>query len=404
MDLLLLTKFYPYGTGEAFLENEIDILSKKFNRILVIACEVPENVTSCRNVPKNVLVKKISASSKKVDAIKGITKYFFASDTLLKSEYKKLNKLSQRLFLSYFEEKSQRVFRKIVKNKYIDLISDNYIIYSYWLFMTARVGTLINEVKKSKKMFSRTHRYDLYANQNSLGYLPYREYFLEKYDMVFPCSNNGTDYLTNNYPKFNSKIRTALLGTMDYGVGKSSEDGIFRIVSCSRLNPVKRVTKIVDTLQLLDNVSANIEWHHIGDGEEFEKINESAKKLTNIKCILYGNLKNEEVLKMYQTYPYDLFINVSSSEGLPVSIMEAMSFGIPVIATDVGGTNEIVFDNVTGKLIPANFSNDELKNNILFYMNMDEVDYKLNRENCRNIWEQKFQAEVNYSNFCELLK
>ena len=38
----------------------------------------------------------------------------------------------------------------------------------------------------------------------------------------------------------------------------------------------------------------------------------------------------------------DLFINTSSSEGVPVSIMEALSVGIPIIATDVGGTKEIV--------------------------------------------------------------
>ena len=39
-----------------------------------------------------------------------------------------------------------------------------------------------------------------------------------------------------------------------------------------------------------------------------------------------------------QAQPYHVFLNVSSSEGVPVSIIEAMSFGIPCIATNVGGT------------------------------------------------------------------
>ena len=48
---------------------------------------------------------------------------------------------------------------------------------------------------------------------------------------------------------------------------------------------------------------------------------------------------------------FDLFVNMSLSEGIPVSIMEAISFGIPIIATNVGGNAEIVNDE-TGVLIP----------------------------------------------------
>lgn len=50
---------------------------------------------------------------------------------------------------------------------------------------------------------------------------------------------------------------------------------------------------------------------------------------------------------------FDLFVNMSLSEGIPVSIMEAISFGIPIIATNVGGNAEIVNDE-TGVLIPVN--------------------------------------------------
>ena len=48
-----------------------------------------------------------------------------------------------------------------------------------------------------------------------------------------------------------------------------------------------------------------------------------------------------------------MFINLSSSEGIPVSIMEAQSFGIPVIATNVGGSGEIVVSE-TGVLVDEN--------------------------------------------------
>ena len=48
----------------------------------------------------------------------------------------------------------------------------------------------------------------------------------------------------------------------------------------------------------------------------------------------------------------DIFALISEWEGLPISILEAMSHGIPVIASDVGGVSEAVLDNETGILVP----------------------------------------------------
>ena len=78
-----------------------------------------------------------------------------------------------------------------------------------------------------------------------------------------------------------------------------------------------------------------------------------------------GAIQNVEVYKYYNEHCADLFINVSSSEGLPVSIMEAISFGIPVIATDVGGTGEIVKNGISGFLINRDFETVELAKKIM---------------------------------------
>ena len=71
-----------------------------------------------------------------------------------------------------------------------------------------------------------------------------------------------------------------------------------------------------------------------------------------------GNIDNKDLLNLYQTSKVDLLIQNSItrfglSEGIPVSIMEAMAHGIPVIATDCGGTKELV-DGKSGILVNQN--------------------------------------------------
>ena len=86
------------------------------------------------------------------------------------------------------------------------------------------------------------------------------------------------------------------------------------------------------------------------------QIKEMSRELPeNIKIDFRGNVKNSDLLEVYKNNQFDLFLNVSLSEGIPVSIMEALSFGIPCIATDVGGTKEIVIDGYNGWLLKKDF-------------------------------------------------
>lgn len=307
MNLLMLTKFYPFGTGEAFIENEIKVLSEYYEEIVIIACETPVNVESVRNLPPNVKAYKILESSKKKDLLNGIVK-FNKRDKQVREEKKECDNILQKLFLAYFEEKCQRIYKTIISQEYLNEITKkSYVIYSYWFFMTARVGILISDKFKPYKMFTRAHRYDLYEEKNKLGYLPYRKMFLKEYDNVFPCSDNGTEHLRKLYPELVSNVRTAFLGTIDHGIGQASSDDVFRIVSCSRVEPVKRVEKIAEALSKLENKNIKIEWTHIGDGSEFEKLKKIAEAtLHNIKTIFYGNMKNQEIMNLYASHPYDL--------------------------------------------------------------------------------------------------
>ncbi len=254
---------------------------------------------------------------------------------------------------------------------------------------------------KESNAFSRAHRYDLYEYRHKEDYLPMREYLLDNLDYVFPCSDDGTKYLKEKYSSFSEKINTSYLGSPDQGVNYSSKGKpSFIIVSCSRIAPVKRVDKILEVITLLLQMELDvpIQWIHIGAGKDFRKITKQAKGLIDRdKAVFLGNISNKDVLDFYTRQHVDLFINLSDSEGLPISIMEASSFGIPIFATDVGGTNEIVENGVNGWLINHNSNAiqtaKQLKDIICVLRNTDEsLKY---RTNARNIWKEKFLVKKN---------
>jgi glycosyltransferase involved in cell wall biosynthesis len=109
-------------------------------------------------------------------------------------------------------------------------------------------------------------------------------------------------------------------------------------------------------------------------------------------------VENRTVLKHYRDNPVDVFVNVSESEGLPVSIMEAQSFGIPVVATAVGGVPEIVNDT-TGHLLDANPGPDDVAQAVWRLASRSaEARVQITQH-----WRERFSAETNYAAFVRSL-
>lgn len=105
-----------------------------------------------------------------------------------------------------------------------------------------------------------------------------------------------------------------------------------------------------------------MEWIHFGDGPERSRIEQMARPgQGNLRIHMMGNVPNEMVLEFYRGKPVSAFVNLSTTEGLPMSIMEALSFDIPVLATDVGGVSEIVGEERgSGALVRVDASIEEI--------------------------------------------
>lgn len=408
--LIMLTSSFPFGTGETFIENEIPYYKDSFDKIIILPIELDPDAKLTRELPSGVAAINASAKKQSIarlgDMIKGI-KNLISPSELYKFDREQIGSdLKRRMFFEYFCNRSLRSGADCLKllEKFDLPQYDSITIYSYWFFATAMAGVVlkehISEFCENIKLVSRAHRYDIYEDKNAFNYLPLREYLLERYDCVFPCSENGTQHLASRYPQFAEKIKTAYLGTTDKGEATSSQSGM-HIVSCAQIMDIKRVEKTIDILERLETLGCtDISWTHIGDGNRREMTESAAKKrLKTTKVTFLGKISNSAVYDFYRNNPVDLFLSTSSSEGLPVSMMEALSFGIPIVSTDVGGVSEIVLDGQTGRLLDVDASDEKFAEIIKEFYDMDSLRYNMYREASRHHWEKNFNAKDNYNKF-----
>ena len=163
------------------------------------------------------------------------------------------------------------------------------------------------------------------------------------------------------------------------------------------MQPVKRLDLIFKALEILNlSDKIKIKWVHIGNGPLFNYFQDI---LNDFKCnnieIEFLNYYNQKVLfEYYKNNAFDLFLNVSESEGRPVSIMEALACGIPVLATNVGGNPEIV-NNKVGFLIDGNLTPEMLADKLEeIYFNRSELLKK--RKETFYYWNNNFNALNSY--------
>ncbi len=404
--LIIINTKYPYKSGETFLESEIRETASEFDKIIIYPIDILTKDKQTRNLPSNnietVPFEHYSFTlTKGIAAVKAVlTMFKFKSKTF-----------AYKFYDSYFEQHSIDQAKKIIKKlKQIDFKQeDTVILYSYWFYTGARIGIELKKYFDGKvakvTVISRAHRFDVYEFENDKNYLPRREFLLENSDKVYVCSEDGERYLKAKYQSFVNKIKTSRLGTYDHGYRGVKSRSVFEIVTCSRVTEIKRLSHIVEALSILDKKNYNFKWNHIGDGPLFDEVKgQTEKSLHKNKYEFLGRKANKDVYEYYSNNDINLFLNVSTSEGLPVSIMEAISFGIPVIATDVGGTSEIIMNDKNGYLLNKDFETDDLVNLIMHIMDMSDVHYKRICNESRTIWENWFDAKKNYVDFVKNIK
>lgn len=400
--ILLFTDSFPYGKAEPFLEAEIVYLAKKFKVVYIFPSNLGENE---RPLPSNCIVVdpavKFKAEKKmRFYVLKNwyrILKFYFY--LLIASEKRKYyfkNLGAVIVDLALLLEEAY-LYLDILK----EYLEKSNLIYFYWFRKPVINFALLKTSKRiSHKLVARAHGYDYDPSRNVLGFYLYRELELNSLDNLVVASNWGAKLERKIYPKYSSKISSCHLGVAnDLRLNPTNVDHVFHLVSCSFITKTKRVDLI---LEILKYVKIELKWTHIGDGNLLEIINQQSSLLPqNISCEFLGFRSNSFILDYYKMVPCDLFITTTLLEGgVPVSIMEAIAHGIPVIGPSIAGVPEIVNDQ-TGFLIPKDFDPKEIAELINNYSLKSTDQRELFRKSARQFYEKNFDAERNFNFFID---
>lgn len=395
------------GGESNFLQVEVKYLMKIFERVLVVP-EKCEGQNFSKNVETNTHYAE-ALSSKTIFSLSLLaisSKIFYRGLFEKKFPFFSLTAWRRLIAFAGKAEFTRRWVLNWLKKEKLD--GHNCVFYTYWFDQAAAGIAFVKENFPKIRLVSRAHGYDIYEEQYyNPAFFPCRESVLPLIDRLFPDSQAGLAYLNIRYPNFSSRYEISLLGVSDSGfLTQSSADGVFRIVSCSMIRPEKRIEFLLQCVLHASKVRPNqkFEWFHFGNGKRREELQKIADELLppNSKAYFPGYSNPETLMKYYKEKPFDVFVNVSETEGTPVSIMEAISCGMPVVATAVGGNKEIVsIEN--GILLSVNPTVEEVAS-AFFYLIDHAEEAEAKRKESRIVWQRKYNADENFSLFAKKLK
>ncbi len=414
--LILFSYFYPYADYDNYINEEINVSAKTFYKIYIIPIHYSDELF--RKIPDNAILLNYPIDISKstfFDKLKAVfSKEFY--EELYNIFFKRKQRISLLLIKTIIVY-LLKVFK--YKKKLIEIIDDenklgskDIYIYSYWMLENAVASGLVKKRYPNIKVISRAHSADIYFERHQLNYIPFSDKVHELLDAIYFISEMGKNYFVNAHKVLNTrKLHVARLGTNEaIALPQYDSHEVVKIISLSWILPFKRIELIADALQKI--IDIKIHWVHIGAyyPERFEAFkNYTEDKLSSNKNISYdlkGDMKNDEISDYLSKEFFDVFISTSATEGIPVSMMEAMSYGIPVISTNVGGVHEIVEDAYNGFLLDANPNAEAIAQKIKDYFKLSEIEKQNFRKNAINTWDSKYNAKKNYTqfvnDFCQL--
>jgi glycosyltransferase involved in cell wall biosynthesis len=224
-------------------------------------------------------------------------------------------------------------------------------IHAQFATQASVVALMVKQFHKANTQYSFTfHAYDIYFDNKWFSLL------VNESENAFSISQYNIDYITANYKKLNmKKIKLSRLGVFRPKEIARVENDIFTVGLMSWFVPKKGIKYLLDAIKKISE-ETQIKLILAGDGPLKKNIIKYIKTYSLEKSIQYiGKIKGKQKEDFFNSL--DVFVLPSTSlptdqDGIPVVLMEAISYGLPIISTDISGIPEICRNNYNGYLIP----------------------------------------------------
>lgn len=401
----IITSYFPFGTPEQFFEPEILAWADSGHDVVVLPMR---STGPARPVPHRIEVDTSLAvldTSKRRGSARRLIRSLTSRSVLRElARCVRLDRRGLRRIAEIVSTEAQardmasRISQSARKHGGFD------IVYAYWHGVGAYGATIARDKGAPiGRVVARAHRVDLYENVRPTGHHPRKRTYAPKLDIHAAISDEGARYLERTYGLDPASVVVARLGCdVDGSRTSPTSPGELHVLSTSFVTPVKRVDKIFEALELAASEldSTQVRWTHLGAGPDFEDLKSRVARSTarNLTIDLLGQVAHEEVLSFLRSRSIDLFVNFSRSEGVPVSIMEAMSVGIPAIAPAVGGVSELV-DEHHGALLASDPTVAELAAQLVAHRDVCKSQRLRDAVHARVA--ERFDATKNFTLFIE---
>lgn len=398
----LLTLSYPYSAAaEAnFLEPELKVLTQTF-RVVVVPRRIDGEL---QVVPPGVEVDLSLASMiMQHGGLRASKVLALIQRTFLAEVYRQLplslnRKRLEEIFASYY-------MGRLAVSWYKKLNAEPagpHIVYGWWLTPEIlNIATVAS--RRGDIAIARAHRGDLYAPENGLKEQPFVRQLLGNLDLLCPISNHGLDFVSKEFLDITCRSAVHHLGTEDFGLAPatSSNPKELRIMSCSFVSPIKQLDLAITGVKEFAKKHSEIKitWFHFGDGSEKEEFWARASSFEEFKFIGNAFPGPQGLRNFYKENPIDCFLNTSRSEGIPVTMIEAASFGIPLVGPDVGGVPEIALHKQNGYVMTLPVSAQKVVQALEHVSGLDPEEVISYRTKSRQVWLKDFSSPRVYNLF-----
>ena len=233
-------------------------------------------------------------------------------------------------------------------------------------------------------------------------YIAHNVYSTHKNFSFFPgdivsISKKVTENLLTYFNLKNRNITLIYNGIRDEGAAQPVETfkkrEKIKILYSARVIDVKRQLLIVDELN--GKLHPHIEILFAGKGPDYDQLVEKCNNTVNFKALGFVERVNELVKQV------DFLMLFSTQEGLPISLIEGIMHGKPLLVNDVGGNLEIGVPHFNGIQLTEDWSS--LADKINSVVSLSANDYKQMSDNSRKRYEAMFTYDVMIDNYVKLI-